>query len=224
MARAGVVEGREDDTYEDIVVRAAGLLSAVVPRSADDIVESFMEGTRMGATPVTHGVALPHFRIPGLVRPELVLVRSKSGTHVVSNDPLLDEEEEHDVHAFFFLVSAEENPGQHLRLLAQVAGRVDDPGFMELWLEAKDEQELKEVLLRDERFLSITVSEQSSTKEFIGRPLREIDIPDDCLVAMIRRRGDILVPRGNTVLEPGDRLTIIGEPDGLESIRKAYRS
>ena len=28
------------------------------------------------------------------------------------------------IYAFFFLVSAEEDPGQHLRLLAQVAGRL----------------------------------------------------------------------------------------------------
>jgi amino acid transporter/mannitol/fructose-specific phosphotransferase system IIA component (Ntr-type) len=224
VARAGVVEARESDTYEDIVHRAAVLLSTVVPKSDEKIEHSFLEGTRVGATPVTHGVALPHFRVSGLGRPEMILVRSRAGIHVVANDPLLDEEEEHDVNAFFFLVSAEEDPGQHLRLLAQIAGRVDDPEFMKQWLGAGDEQELKEVLLRDERFLSLTVTADGPTEAFIGRPLREIDIPEACLVAMIRRSGDILVPRGNTVLREGDRLTVIGEPKGLESVRKRYRN
>ena len=48
------------------------------------------------------------------------------------------------IHAFFFLISPEENPGQHLRILAQIASHVDNSNFIKNWLEAKNEQEQKE--------------------------------------------------------------------------------
>ena len=36
-------------------------------------------------------------------------------------------------------------------------------------------------------------------------------MPEGSLIAIIRREGKTIVPRGNTVLANGDRLTIIGE-------------
>ena len=47
-------------------------------------------------------------------------------------------------------------------------------------------------------------------------------LPEDVLVAMIRRRGRVFVPRGGTVLRAGDRLTVIGEPDSLVEVAKKY--
>ncbi|HIF06426.1 MAG TPA: hypothetical protein EYQ64_05590, partial [Gemmatimonadetes bacterium] len=35
------------------------------------------------------------------------------------------------------------------------------------------------------------------------------------LLHVVRRGHDVVIPRGATVLERGDRLTIIGEPAGL---------
>ena len=88
---------------------------------------------------------------------------------------------------------------------------------MKEWLDAPDAQDLREVLLRDEHFMTLTVSEASS---LVGQELKHVSIPEGCLVAMIRRDRDILVPRGNTMLKSGDRLTIIGEPKGLEEVRR----
>lgn len=44
--------------------------------------------------------------------------------------------------------------------------------------------------------------------------------PAGALVALVRRRGETLVPRGATVLEAGDRLTILGDPGGLRELRR----
>ncbi len=87
---------------------------------------------------------------------------------------------------------------------------------------AQDEHELKEVLMRDEHFLSLLVSKSTSTASLIDRPLREIPIPEDCLVAVLRRDGKTIIPRGNTVFQEGDRLTIIGHPYGLHQLSKQY--
>ncbi len=76
--------------------------------------------------------------------------------------------------------------------------------------------------MRDEYFLSLLVSQKTSTASLIGQPLREIAIPEDCLVAVLRRDGKTIIPRGNTVFQEGDQLTIIGHPFGLHQLSKQY--
>ncbi len=78
------------------------------------------------------------------------------------------------------------------------------------------------MLLRDERFLSLYVSEGLPTAPLVGRALREVSMPEGTLVALIRRGGRSLVPRGGTVLREGDRLTILGEPDGIRDLHARY--
>ena len=120
------------------------------------------------------------------------------------------------------MISPNDNPGQHLRILAQIAGRVDDENFIKDWLVAIDEQELKEILLRDERFLSLRIQANSPSSMLIGRSLVEIRMPKGSLVALIRRKGETIIPRGQTVLEEGDRLTIIGDAHGIEELNNEY--
>ena len=47
-------------------------------------------------------------------------------------------------------------------------------------------------------------------------------MPEECLVALIRRKGETIVPRGLTELMEGDRLTIIGDPKGIEQLIHEY--
>ena len=106
--------------------------------------------------------------------------------------------------------------------MAQIAGRVDDQNFIKDWLLAKDEQELKEILLRDERFLSIQISKEKPSGILIGSSLGQIQMPKGSLVALIQRKGTTIVPRGNTVLLEGDRLTIIGDTYGIRQLSDEY--
>ncbi len=39
--------------------------------------------------------------------------------------------------------------------------------------------------------------------------IREITVPDEALIALLRRGERVLVPRGSTRVEPGDVLTFI---------------
>jgi hypothetical protein len=177
----------------------------------------------MGATPVTRGVALPHFRTSLIDQPEMVLVRSKHSIKIPADDLLTEEvESAKDVHAVFFLVSPEHNPGQHLRILAQIAGRVDESSFAEAWSMARDEQKLREILLRDERFLTIRIRPDTPAMALAGKALKELQMPTDSLIALIRRGHNVIIPHGNTVLEQGDRLTVIGEPKGLQTLQQQY--
>jgi NhaP-type Na+/H+ and K+/H+ antiporter len=121
-----------------------------------------------------------------------------------------------------FLVSAEHDPALHLRLLAQIASRVDQDDFRPAWLEAPDSHALKEVLLRNERFLSLGLLKGSRTQALVGLAIRDISFPEGCLVAIVRRRDEVIVPRASTVLQEGDWLTVIGNPDGIRQLHGQF--
>jgi mannitol/fructose-specific phosphotransferase system IIA component (Ntr-type) len=223
VARAFVIVGRPRDTFEAIADRASSLLASRLPCTSETLVEGFLKGTRIGATPVSGGVALPHLRMPDIDAPQMVLVRCPDGVAVPVGDVLGEADPApYTANAIFFLVSPEKNPGQHLRLLAELAGRVDEEDFISSWLDADDEQRLKEILLRSDRFLSVPVARGAATEALIGRPLRESQFPEGCLVAIIRRAGETIVPRGSAVVEEGDWLTVIGSGSGIRELRRLY--
>lgn len=223
VSRSFVIDIEEKTEFEDVAERASAWLSNLVPFSAEQIKKEFMEGTRIGMTPVTHGIALPHLRIPGLEQPEMVLVRSKGGVHVTVNGPLTNhQDEEHIVKALFFLVSPESNSSQHLRMLAQIAGRVDDESFSDEWAAANNEHDLKEAMLHDDRSLSLVIERGKPSETLIGKALKDVDCPEGCLVAFLHREEEVITPKGNLIFEEGDRLSIIGDPKGLREIKKRF--
>ena len=222
VARAEVIDLPDFSTFEDIVQQASNALGPKVQTLPETLARDFLEGSRIGATPVSHGAVLPHTRIAGLAQSELVLVRCREGRYVEVPGPSGGLTRTGPVHAFFFIVSPNENPGQHLRILAQIAGRVDESNFLEEWLAAADDQELKENLLRDERFLSIKLKASTASSALVGRTLREVAMPEGCLVALIGRGSETLVPQGNTTLHENDRLTLIGDAKGIRRLQDQY--
>ena len=222
VARAAVIMAGKRDTFEQIVTQASAKLAERLPRTAESLAEGFLQGTRVGATPVSGGVALPHLRLPGLDGPEMVLVRCPNPITVTVGDVFGAEGPSSLTHAIFFLVSPDDNPGQHLRLLAELAGRVDQEGFIASWKEAGDEHALKEVMLRGDRYLSLPALTGTATSVLVGCALRDIQLAGDCLVAVIRRGGETIVPRGDTVIADGDWLTFIGSSRGIRKLRTRF--
>ncbi|MGD2136442.1 MAG: amino acid permease [Gemmatimonadales bacterium] len=223
VARALVLDRSGLGSLEELIETASRMLAERVEVSAESLLDGFGRGVKGGGTPVSHGAALLHSRLPGLEHSEMVLVRCARGVRVdVDDSDIARQAEAAPIRAVFFLVSGERDPGQHLRILAQLAGRVEEESFMPEWLADSDEQELKETLLRDDRFLSLRIGSDSPTEGLIGKMLRELDLPAGCLVALIRRYGEMIVPRGRTVLRDGDRLTLIGSPAGLRQLEQRY--
>jgi mannitol/fructose-specific phosphotransferase system IIA component (Ntr-type) len=221
VARSNVFDLGEALPFDEVVMMASELLEHRVPGTAISIAREFMDGTRVGATPVTHGVALPHLRKEGLLQAEIVIVRARKGV-VVPEDEFHERGELQKVNALFFLVSPDGDPGQHLRILAQIAERVDDEDFMEAWLGATDDQDLREILLRDDRFLTIALQRGTRTEQYIGKSLSDFRLQEGALVALVRRGAEVIVPRGSTVVREGDILTIIGEPDTIRALENQF--
>lgn len=225
VARADVIDADDRADYDQILEKVAERFAVRLPVNADDLAEGFRQCARHGGLPIARKAAIPHFRTPGTERSELVLVRSLAGVTVTHReDPAgpPDATDAEAVHALFFLVSPEDNPGQHLRILSHIASRIEEDSFAGLWRRAGDEQELKEVVLRDERFLVLHVGRRATSEPLVDRQLRDLELPPDTLVAMIRRSGRIIMPSGSTVLRKGDRLTVIGTPEGIAAIHEKY--
>ena len=91
------------------------------------------------------------------------------------------------------------------------------------WLGADGDQQLKEALFRDERIYVVTLQAGCPGTELIGQKLRDVSLPGGTLVAMVRREDEVLIPRGDSVLEESDRVTVIGRPEGLDELRERYR-
>ncbi|HEX4667549.1 MAG TPA: monovalent cation:proton antiporter family protein [Chthoniobacterales bacterium] len=57
-------------------------------------------------------------------------------------------------------------------------------------------------------------------EELAGRPLRRIKLARNALVVGVHRDGEVLVPRGETVLELRDILVVVGNPEALRETRR----
>lgn len=224
VARSFVLDLDQPADFETVVREAAACLARRMPCSDQHIIERIMAGTRVGATPVTRGVALPHFRTELVDQSELVLVRSVHPIFVPGDDPMTDHvEEDKSVRTLFFLVSPESNPRQHLRILAQIAGRVDEDSFIPDWHGAQGEQALKEVLLRNDRSMTVVLSDTEAA-DWRNRELRELSLPGTCLIALIQREGEVVYPHGSTRFGDGDRVTVIGEPADISALRDSLKN
>ncbi|MBT5829056.1 MAG: TrkA C-terminal domain-containing protein [Candidatus Latescibacteria bacterium] len=62
------------------------------------------------------------------------------------------------------------------------------------------------------------------TAELIGQSLRDVEFPGGCLVALLRRGGSMLIPRGDTILQEDDRLTVLGAKEGLDALTERFQT
>lgn len=223
VARSHVINLTKKSEFNDVAKLVSEWFSKFVNHSTEEITDMFLEGTRIGATPVTHGIALPHLRLKGFKRAEMVLVKCIKGVHIKLNNPLTDfNEEDEIVTAVFFLVSPENDPAQHLRILAQIAGRVDQKSFAVDWNNAKDDHEIREAILNEERYILIDVGKDLNTENIIGQEINELEIPEGSLIIWLRRDDQIIIPRNNTIIKKGDRLTIIGDKEGMNKLKEKF--
>ena len=118
IAKARVLEGNAGTDFETLAARVSDALSTETGRSSKHFLQGFLEGTQVGATPVTGGVALPHLRLQGLQRSHLVLVRCRNGLNLEVGSGMPGGKTSQRVQALFFMASPEDDPAQHLRLLA----------------------------------------------------------------------------------------------------------
>ncbi|MFP4354647.1 MAG: amino acid permease [Phycisphaerae bacterium] len=231
VRQAELIDIQPNESLDDVVARAAEVLAQRMEIPADRIADRLIETGRFGGTPISNGgapisngAALLHFRAAGLDRAHLVLGRSAEGICVsmATDDPAESEQSSCKVFGLFVLISPEDSPSQHLRILAELADRAEDPQFIESWRKIEDPGKLKETLLSDARFLELFVGQDEATAGLVGRQVGCLDLPQRVFVATVGRDGEHFEPGPETQLQAGDSLTLIGEPEAIQSLYERY--
>lgn len=228
MSRAIVIDEEDEKmSYKTLIKKASEKFAERYKMEADALYDLFFEAQESGTIPLGRGVALNHIRIEGDRTSEIVLVRIpesislKSEGYEAINESKKEEIEK--LRAVIFLVSSTEESGQHLRILSHLAEVVDSSHFMDRWKNATGEAELREIMLRDERFINISITSENKTGKLIGKQIKEIDLPGESLVAIIMRDGEIKIPHGNTIIKNGDELSVIGNKQDIHEIKEMAR-
>lgn len=64
----------------------------------------------------------------------------------------------------------------------------------------------------------------SPDAEVVGKQVLELALPRDVLILAIQRHGEVVVPRGQTVLQAEDRLRVLARPEHLEVVQQVLGS
>jgi trk system potassium uptake protein TrkA len=58
--------------------------------------------------------------------------------------------------------------------------------------------------------------------EAIGIAIKDLQLPEHCVIAAILRHGEIMIPRGITTLEAGDEVLAVTNAKGAEQLAKVF--
>ena len=57
----------------------------------------------------------------------------------------------------------------------------------------------------------------------VGRQVREVDLPPECLLTTARRGDKVILLHGNTRLQAGDRIVALADPECAQQLRQVFR-
>lgn len=97
---------------------------------------------KLGSTGLGHGISIPHGRMPGLKETRGAFLKLPNGVDydAIDNQP---------VDMFFALIVPEESTDEHLMILAQLAEKFSDKGFLETLREQSEPEKVFKMLTED---------------------------------------------------------------------------
>lgn len=214
----------KDLSFDDVIGKVSAGISSRLELNIEELNDALSASAYEKAIQIGENIALKHLRLNIDSESEIALVRFRDGIQI-SKDQFedtedLEEGEDVTLNALIFLVSSANRSSQHLRMLAHLANMIDTTDFKTRWLNAKDETELREILLRDERFINITLQKDGKAGQMIGRKVKDLNLPGESLLTLIKRESRVIFPHGNTVLKENDELSIIGEKEDIDKLSK----
>ena len=73
-----------------------------------------------------------------------------------------------------------------------------------------------------EGFGEIIEAEALETSSLVGRPLRDADLPAGVVVGAIIREGEVLIPRGDTIVRARDRVVLFAAAAAVKKVEKMF--
>ena len=75
--------------------------------------------------------------------------------------------------------------------------------------------------LRD-GFGELIEAEALETSNLVGSPLKEVNLPNGVLLGAIVRDGQVISPRGSTVVQAKDRVVLFAAPEAIRKVEKMF--
>lgn len=144
LDRRAIKVGMEATTKEEALKELVSVLAKVEDIGDPKAIgKALIERENLGSTGIGQGIAIPHGKTDKVSRMVAVLGISKKGV----NFDALDGEA---VYIFFLLVAPKATAGPHLKALAQVSRLLRDSYFCELIRKCSSEQEVYDLITREE--------------------------------------------------------------------------
>ena len=135
------------DGREALAALASLLVDAGHIPEGTDIVSNLESREELGSTGVGNGVAIPHVRLKNLPSFRMALGRSVEGVDFNAPDGK-------PVHLFFLLVTPEDSPGGHLKVLARISRLMKQPGIYKSILSKGDRESIHRIIAAEEEKIS----------------------------------------------------------------------
>lgn len=137
-----VIDIEQPLKWEDFFRDMSKALADETGQAADGIFKKLTEREKDSSTLLRKGLAIPHIVVNGKNVFNIILVRARAGV-IFPDDKL--------AHIIFMLAGSSDERNLHLKVLAAIAQITEAPGFDEKWFEARNEDELRNIVLLAER-------------------------------------------------------------------------
>ena len=143
IKRCRILDLKESLTMEEFFREVANLLAKQLNVESKTLYDRLIEREAESSTVIRPGLAIPHIIIEGQRKFEVLLARCKEGVRFPGI--------EKGVETVFLLVGSKDERNFHLRALAAIAQIAEDRNFNKNWSQARNIEELRNIILLAER-------------------------------------------------------------------------
>jgi len=143
ISECKILDIEESITMDAFFREASNTLKDELGMDANSIYDFLIKREKESSTVIRPGLAIPHIVIDGREKFKILLTRCKEG--------IVFPDSESKVHIVFMLIGSRDERNFHLRALAAIAEIAQGKDFDKRWLEARDSEELRNIILLAER-------------------------------------------------------------------------
>jgi amino acid transporter/mannitol/fructose-specific phosphotransferase system IIA component (Ntr-type) len=129
IEEARIVETGKATDFREAMESGAHTLAEEMDLAVEDLSRLLVDEVDHGLMPVANGVAILHHRFAALERDHLLILRLPQTVRVEFDEQTAQILNHGPVDTVIFLLSPEQSPGRHLRILATLAAQVEAAGF-----------------------------------------------------------------------------------------------
>jgi len=143
VEEATVLDIQEPMDRDEFFQKAAEELAPRMKLDSKEMAQLIKKREEASSTVLSPFLAVPHIIIEGRGKFDILIARAEKGIRFNDETP--------EIHAVFVLAGSLDERNFHLRALSAIAQVVQDDAFEQRWLNAKEEQGLKDIILLSNR-------------------------------------------------------------------------